>query len=61
MLQEIQVKGGLKNNPIRRGGGVGFFWNSPMLPRLDCSYGKTFIPVAKMLVSTTKILTTGLP
>ena len=29
VLQEIQVRGGLKNDPIRRGG-VDFFWNNPM-------------------------------
>ena len=34
MLQEIQVRGGLKNDPIRRGGGgegrgADFFWNNP--------------------------------
>ena len=29
MLQEIQVRGGLKNDPIRRGG-VDFFWNNPI-------------------------------
>ena len=32
MLMEIQVRGGggLKNDPIRRGGGgVDFFWNNP--------------------------------
>ena len=32
MLQEIQVRGGggLKNDPIRRGG-ADFFWNNPLL------------------------------
>ena len=33
MLQEIQVRGGggLKNDPIRQGGGgADFFWNNPI-------------------------------
>ena len=29
VIQEIQVGGGLKNDPIRRGG-VDFFWNNPI-------------------------------
>ena len=28
VLQEIQVRGGLKNDPIRQGN-VDFFWNNP--------------------------------
>ena len=29
MLQEIQVRGRLKNDPIRQGG-ADFFWNTPI-------------------------------
>ena len=31
VLQEIQVRGGLKNDPIHwGGGGLDFFWNNPI-------------------------------
>ena len=39
MLQEIQVRGGLKNDPIRQGGGgVDFFWNNPIETTFTIAY-----------------------
>ena len=41
VLQEIQVRGGLKSDPIRRGG-ADFFWNNPMprrYTREECFFG----------------------
>ena len=37
MLQEIQVRGGVKKRPHPSGGGVDFFWNNPMETRAIAS------------------------
>ena len=38
MLQEIQVRGGVKNDPIRWGGGVDFFLKKPIVNVLRPKY-----------------------